>query len=202
MSETFKELEIDTVQRVEQSLQSMNHINFDYLISHARTWAADVANKLYSLASTEFIRGFNDHTGRRSSEAETIISLGRDEIKNRVNRYAERLAVQTINLFKRRINTTTDVMQALHNAFDATRYRTDIIWPLELQKAYNYGHLQGTRLMDELGLELVSHPDGCENCKASHGRIIHPMNATMDDINPLHPYSRMKFKTVRNSNSN
>lgn len=201
MSETFKELEHDTAQRVEISLQSLNGINFEYLTSHARTWAEDAANKLYSLAFVEFIRGFNDHTGHRSSEAEVIISRSREEIRSRISGYAERLAVQTINLFKRRANyANTNAMEALRNAFDSTRFRTGIIWPTELQKAYNYGHLQGTRLMNELGLELLSHPDGCENCKANHGRIIYPMNATLDDVPPLHPWSRMMFRTIKNSN--
>jgi len=204
MSETFRELEADTIQRVELGLQSTGNVNFEYLISHARTWATDATSKLYSLAMIEFIRGFNDHTGRRSYEAETLIALGRDRIRNRVSNYTERLAIQTIKLFKQRMNNNTNAntMEVLRNAFDSTRYRTDMIWPTELSKAYNYGHLLGTRLLDEVGLELISHPEGCEACQAANGRIISSTNADMNDVPPLHSSSRMKFRTIYRNNPN
>lgn len=210
VSSSFKDLESDTALRMNNNMLQRNVIDKESLMSLGVTWAADIADKLHSETMREMIRGFNDQTNMRSSEAEILLSLGRNETKERIDFFLQKLVQNTVNLIERRVNnelgdvrlneSTADALQEMHLAFDAVRYRTDFIWDVETRKAYNYGRVLGMRFADQYGFAYEAADDtSCERCKAVDGIVVLAAAATMDDVPPLHPHSRMKMKLILQS---
>jgi hypothetical protein len=209
LAASFKDLESDTANRLRHSIQTRGAIDAEYLLSLARVWAGDMADKLHSLATSELIRGFNDQTNSQSHLGELFLDIGRQSLLDRISYYLDKLVVNTVGLVTRRVdeqlgNVTlseaqADVLRELHVAFDAVRYRTDFIWDVEIRKAYGFGRVLGMRFLNEYGFQLVAHPDACDRCQALDGMIISAQAAYLEDIPPLHPHSRMKFQTVQES---
>jgi len=207
LSTAFKDLESDTVDRIQTSITSRGVVDAEYLLSLARIWAADTVEKLHSLAVGQLILGFNDQTNMQASNAEVLLSVGRQIILDRIDYRINKLVVNTVNLVSRRVDENLgdvklaealpDVARELHIAFDAVRYRTDFIWDVEIRKAYAFGRVLGMRHLGEYGFEYHAHSDSCERCAAIDGRVMPAMAAGIDDVPPLHPNSRMKFKIVR-----
>jgi ribosomal protein S27AE len=205
----LRNLEEESAQRLRRGILTRGSVDNDYMLSLGRVWAGEVSNKLQSVAVTEMIRGFNDHTGGRAFEAEMAIALGRKQIEARINFRLERLVEDTIHLIVRRLNSESqgtnlvgpqeELVQELHVAFDTLRYRTDFIWDMELRKAYSYGRILGVRYQKEYGVQLVAHPEACERCKSMDGKIIHAGAIDMEDLPPYHAASRMKFRILKES---
>jgi hypothetical protein len=206
LDNAFKSLEAETVKRIQNNIKSRGHIDTDYLLAQGRTWAIDTSKKINTLIFSEFLKGFNDQTGRQAAQAEGLIHLGRTAIQKRVDHYVYKLMDQTIRLIHKRVDeqvrdvrlseAETDVLREAHTAFDATRYRTDFIWDVEERKAYTYGRLLGVRHLGGYGIQLVAHVDSCERCQAQHGRVVPVAHADLNDVPPFHPNSRMRFTVM------
>lgn len=207
LSTSFNDLESDTAARLRTNIISRGNLDKESLVSLGRVWATDAGDKLVSLAVSELIKGFNEQTNMKAGDAEILINMGRGTLHNRIDYRLNKLVENTINLISRRVDehlgsvklaeVQLDAIHELHIAFDAVRYRIDLIWDIELRKAYAFGRVLGMRFLDEYGFELQAHPDGCEQCQALDGRIVMASNADIDDVPPFHPHSRMKFKTIR-----
>jgi hypothetical protein len=206
LSNSFKDLESDTVSRLVNNIESRGVISKSYLLSLGRTWATNTSNKINSVAMAEFIRGFNDQTGNLASEAENLIYVNRNVIKDRLDYRINKLAVDAISLTYRRVDgmaanvklneVKSDIIQELHISFDSIRYRVNLIWDTEIRKAYYFGRVIGMRFLNKYAIELQAAIDSCEKCKVLNGKIIPIKFATIDDIPPLHPHSRMTFRVI------
>jgi hypothetical protein len=86
-------------------------------------------------------------------------------------------------------------------AFDSLRYRADLIWDVELRKAHNYGRVLAARFLGQRGFYLVAAPNGCEECQAVNGRFVEAATASIEDMPPLHPHSRMQFVVAQEEES-
>jgi hypothetical protein len=154
----------------------------------------------------EFIEGFNKYATSFTTDTELQTALGRKTIEGRVERYLTRLVDHTVSSFMKLLdervpNLTTeseaDMINELHAAFDAARYRTDFIWDVELRKANAFGSLMGVKATGGYGIQLKAADGACEKCQAADGRIIGANYASVDDMPPLHPNSRMEFKVIQ-----
>jgi len=208
LATAFNDLESETADRIRTSIYNRGIIDNEYILSLARVWASDTVDKLHTIAVAELIRGFNDQTNMLAADAEVLISTGRNVLYSRLSFRINKLVENTVNLVSRRVDENlgdvklaeaqADVSREMHIAFDATRYRTDFIWDVEIRKAYAFGRVLGMRHLGEYGFELDAHANSCERCQAANGRIVLATNADIEDVPPLHPNSRMKFKVIRN----
>lgn len=207
LSTAFDDFEVDTTMRLESSIESRGIVDTDYLLSFARAWGGDTAKQLSSFAYAEFLKGFNDETGGLPQDAEVVLSVSRTTINDRIDFYIDRLVTDTIALISRRVddhlsNVTlseakSNAISQLRIAFDAVRYRTNFIWDVEVKKAYNFGRVTGMKFTDSYGIELQAHPDGCKQCRSLHGKVISADLATIENMPPYHPNSRMTFKVKK-----
>jgi len=203
---SFKQLEEDTVRRVRANLITRGHMGPEHILSMARIWAADTTERLYSVAVTELIRGFNLQTGNRSSESPNLISQGRYELRERIEFFVNKLIHNMVALAERRIDAINGnvklpevqkkAMEEVHLAFDSVRWRTKLIWDIELRKAYNYGRVLGMRFLGLDYLRLDAANGACEQCQAVNGRLIEVAAANINDVPPLHPHSRMSMTAL------
>lgn len=205
IASSFRDLESDTAIRLRANVTERNILDRESLLSLGRTWASDISEKLHSESVREMIRGFNDQTNMRSSEAELFMGIGRTETKERLDYLLQKLVENTVGLIERRVDSELgdvklneaelDAVQEMHLAFDAVRYRTDFIWDVEIRKAYNYGRVLGMRFADRAGFVYEAASDtSCDRCKALDGTFVAAAAATLSDVPPLHPHSRMKIK--------
>lgn len=207
LSEAFDLFEVDTVSRLRSSLNSRGIVDHPYLLSLARVWADDTSEKLNSLAAAQMIRGFNDQTSFQASLAELHIELGRKAIKERISFRIDKLIKSTISLISKRVDSIpgdvklsevqSDYIGELHAAFDAVRFRIDFIWDVEIRKAYNYGRVLGLQFLNESAVELVSHIDSCERCKAMDGQVLEVNTLNIDNVVPHHPGCKCGMKLIR-----
>lgn len=207
LGNSFAGLEQDLVSRLTKSLQTRNNLDRDYLLSLGKLWASEETNKLISFSMREFLRGFNDVTSGRSSEANSVIGLVRSEMYTRYNSFLNRLVEQTVDIALKRIDQKlgeinpsemqSSILEQVHVSFDANRFRTDFIWDMELKKANNYGKLQGIKFIKGYGIRLEAHPNSCDRCKAVDGHVIKAYTANLDEVPPIHPNSRMLIKVLQ-----
>ena len=196
LNTSFKDLESDSVDRLNMSLSTKGIVDREYLLGFARVWSEDVNKKLSSVAVTQMIRGFNDQTGQRASEDPLALAVARADINRRVFAYLDRLSVSVVDLIMRRIDPIAgdvklpevqrEYIQELHIAFDSVRYRLDFIWNVEIRKAYNFGRILGLRFLGQDQVELVAGKDACDRCLAVSGQILEPHLVTIDDVIPHH----------------
>jgi hypothetical protein len=204
----FSDLENDVSNRIQSDLIQRSIIDEGAISSLGKVWSTDTINKLHSEIMKEFIRGFNDYTNNQASNAEVLVDLARTETRDRIAFFINKLTTDTLQLIKRRVDpqlqdaTITkaipNVVEQVHLSFDAVKYRTDYIWDTERRKAYNYGRVLGMRHLNEQSFTYEAAPNtNCEKCKTIHGRSVLVLNATLDDMPPLHPNSQT---TIRPSN--
>ena len=86
------------------------------------------------------------------------------------------------------------VREEVISAFDSVRYRADFIWDVEFRKVYNYGRLLGARSLGKSGFVFRAGPNACDECKAMDGRFIGMDIASLEDVPPLHPHSKMQIE--------
>lgn len=207
LATSFKELEEDTVERVKKDLNLRKVIDYDYILSYARTWAAEASKKMISLAMVQLIKGFNDETGMQSRKAEELIIRGRGEVEERIERLITKLALYTINQIRRRVDSNTqDVTIAgdihrisiaeTHVAFDVSKYRADFIYDVEIRKAYNFGRLLGLRFMDVI-VKIDPSPDCCDRCRVYAARIENASFLDISEVVPIHPNCKCSLKVVQ-----
>jgi len=201
----FSDFESDSIARVVKSMEERRIVDYDWLSASGFTWVAAVMDKLRGPAFAQLTAGFNTQTGRRAHQAVDMLSIGRTEIEGRIERYLSRLVNNAVLLIKQRVENLTgdarlpevqkQIRQQVVLAFDTIRYRADLIWDVEIVKAYNYGRVLGARFLGQKGFKLVAHGDGCEECRAADGRFVEAATASLEDLPPLHPHSRMEMKT-------
>jgi hypothetical protein len=207
LASDFKTLEADTESRILQSIAQRGVLDHDYVSSLARVWAGYTADKLHAVVMQSLITGFNDQTAGKAAEAELLINTGRNETRARVEHYMHKLVENTVSLLFRRVDekvggvklseATSDVIRELRVAFDATRYRTAFIWDVETRKAYNYGRVLGMRHLGIAGFSYsAASATSCDRCKALDGQLMIAAAASMEDVPPLHAYSRMTLEIV------
>lgn len=192
----FADLESDTVERLQLSLQSRGRVDTDYLMSLARTWAHHVTDKLHSVVVLEMINGFNDQTGWKASEAEILIRTGRTILWDRISFRINKLVEFTIGSVVRRVDAIDanvklaevqrDFAKETHIAFDAARFRTDFIWDVEIRKAYNFGRILGLRFLNKPYIKVVAQEDSCNKCTALSEQVFAVDNMSIEDIVPHH----------------
>ena len=207
LASAFSQFEQETTERVLRGFEERQVFTTDLLLSHARTWAAHTSNKLISQASAELIKGFNDQTGVRAGEAIEILSNARKVVADRISRVVERLATQTIQLIRRRIDAGAagvklqEVQRFLtaetHIAFDATKYRADFIYDVEIRKAYNFGRIIGLRFTEETTVVIEAERDACDRCKAAASRIMDVAYLDIGSVVPLHPGCKCTMKVIK-----
>jgi hypothetical protein len=203
LSEAFSELEQDIKVFAQESIQSIGRVDEDRLLAHSRTWAAHIASQMNTKAIVKLIKGFNDQTGGLSGEASQSIIIARNIIVDRIDRLVNKLAVQTIQLISRRVEqlpqsgkisqVLNEYKSEIHIAFDATRFRTDFIWDVELSKAYNYGKLLGLQHLGYRQIDVTAADDSCERCQAFAKDPKDIGLLTIDQIIPLHAGCKCKM---------
>ena len=200
----FKDLENDTVMRVRSNVIMRGGINQDWLIATGRTWASAVSDMMKPLLFNELTRGFNNQTGGRAGEGMLLIHRGRQDVEKRMDNYLNRLVRHLVSLINHRVDVNNkdvkllevqqEIEQEVRIAFDVVRYRTDFIWDVELRKAYNYGRVLGMRYVGQQGFKCMAADGACENCQAAHGRLVEADYASIDEVPPFHPFSRMTME--------
>jgi hypothetical protein len=142
--------------------------------------------------------------------ANDIVSHGKYEINNRISYYINKLVNDTISLALKRIDThfkndtldNENIKQEINISFSSTSYRTNLIYNSELKRSYIYGSLLGTRFNGGYGIQLKAAENSCDKCKKMHNQIIPSSIASIDDIPPFHPNSRINFIQVLQNNKN
>lgn len=207
IAKSFEDLESDSVLKLQAGITQRNIIDKDGLLSLGQTWAADMTRKFHSEIMLEFFRGFNDQSNMKASEAEILIGVARTELRDRVNFYLNRLAQDAMRLVEQRVDSKlgdvkltgaeSNAINELHLAFDTVRYRTEFLWDVERRKAYNYGRVLGMRFLNQYGFTYqAAIGTECERCKLLDGQLVLAENATIDDVPPLHPHSKMQMKII------
>lgn len=206
VEETFSSLERETQNRIYSDARNRNRIDDKYLMTMARAWAEDSAIRLTSYAMARMVQGVSDQMGGMRYDLDNYLSSGRKKVSDRISKTLDRMARDVVSLTKYRIEKKLgdgslseridSVIDELHIAFDAIRYRTGFLTDVELRKAYNFGRLIGMQLTGTHGFELLAHEDSCEQCKSNHGRIVIAEDADIDDCPPFHPGSRMEIRVI------
>ena len=200
---SFRDLEDDMANLVNNHLRSTSTVKTHDLLSHMRTWAEDIKNKFMTPINNGLRRGFADETGQ-SISSPRLMNIARDQMDSRISYYLDRLIHQTISQYQQRVaDLPPDVrlqevrdkyVSELHIVFDALVFRTRFLWDTEIKKAYSLGRLVGLR---HLGYDFanVSTVDACEQCIALSG----PYKSEAVDVNdlvPHHPGCRCYMKRL------
>jgi hypothetical protein len=205
LTQSFLDLEKDAEDQIRRDLKSRGDIDRAYLLSYARTWAADISNKFGSRVSARLIKGYNDQTGGGASRS-NLIHVSREMFQIRIDRLISRLVDSVIRILSKRVDSLNlnatlvekerAYISELHTTFDSVRYRIRFIYDTELQKAYNYGRVLGVRELNDYGIEVVPQADACERCKALADNLYDATTVTIDDIIPVHPNCKCEIKVV------
>lgn len=203
LGEFFADFEADSIQRVTTSMLNKRVVDKDWLMASGYTWVAAAMDRMRGLAFSELTSGFNTHSGGRAPEAFDWLAVARTEVEGRIERYLTKLVVNAVSLVVRRVDAITgdvklpevqkQIVAEIRLAFDSLRYRADLIWDVELRKANNYGRILAARFLGQQGFYLVAAPGGCEECQAVNGRFIAAATASLGDMPPLHPHSKMQM---------
>jgi hypothetical protein len=208
LRKSFSELESDTIERIRKDLATRRAFSSEWIRSHAMTWAVDMAEKVGRITHRHLVRGFNDQTGERASEADNLVRVGKEVFSSRANFYLEKLVKYTVDLVVRRIDAVigdvklSEVQRSLalanelHAAFDSVKYRLDFLLDVESRKAYNYGRVLGMRFTGSFNLESVESSGACERCENRSDLVLFASAITVDDTPPYHPGCRCKLKVV------
>lgn len=206
LSEAFINLATDSQNRAIISLNSSGEVDYDYLEKQAYAWVNHMLPKIQLSLMSEFLSGFDSSTSGIVQDY-GVVANAREEIRRRQEYLLNRLVKDSISLAKSRIDrnlkddTLSDaeheIAREIRIAFESVQYRTKFMWDTERKKARNYGYLAGGKLMGFGQFEYVSHPEGCEACKAIDGRLADISGVNIDNIPPLHPSSRMKLQLTK-----
>lgn len=212
LEETYSSLEQETQERIRSDARNRNRIDKEYLLMMARSWAADSASKLTSWAMSSLVQGISDQMGGLKYDIDSYISVGRKKVSDRISKCLDSMARDVVSLTKHRIEkklgskslseNVESVLDELHIAFDAVRYRTRFLTDVEMRKAHNYGRLLGLQMQGVEGFTLVAQPDSCQQCRNNHGKVILAENADIEDVPPFHAHSRMEMVVIHNKTSN
>jgi hypothetical protein len=206
LRQAFTELEADTEVLMQKSLNSRGVIDYAYLTTYARTWAAHASKKMKTRAISNLTRGIGDTSGKSPRETQELVRQNRDPVESRVERTITRLALFTIQLVRQRIDATPQDVTLiktqrtyateLHVAFDAARYRTDFIYDVEIRKAYNFGKVLGLKFFNKVAIRVVPNTGACDRCRAVARNIEDPAFTTIDNVVPIHSGCKCEIQVV------
>jgi len=202
----YGDLESLTINRIQSSFQSRNRFDEEYIRTYVLAWANKTAAQMQSFAIGQFIKGFKDQGIEQQNNIDILLSIARQSINSRIDFYINRLATDLIKLIKYRVdgkfdnvtlaNIQSNINEEIHIAFDTLKYRIDLIWDAETRKAYFFGKALALKLIGCSSIEYEAHADACEACKLKDKRRVFLAALDLEDIPPLHPYSRMGFRGV------
>ena len=212
LREQFSILEQETIERMKSSLSTRKRVDYDYLLSHGRTWATVIGDKMLTEANIKIVSGFNRESGGLSYMFPTELNLARDSVKNRIDRNLDRLVAHTIGLIRRRIDAvSSDVklaevnqlfVEQAHVAFDVSKYRTDFIKDVEVRKAYNFGRMLGQQTDKSKIVAVIPGESCCDRCIQTCERIGETDYIDLTDIAPFHPGCECTLVVKSSMNSN
>jgi len=167
-----------------------------------RTSISSAIDKLHDNQITAFRKGYSSFSSTRSDAFISALSIYRSSLKNRMEKYVDKLVNDTIGTLQRNINKETNIQEALsfiRNTFDSFSYRTKFIEDVEIGRANSFGQVIGLRHLGlgKFGIKLTE--DACEKCHARLEEILYDTSlASLDDVPPFHANCDCTIAVVKN----
>ncbi len=186
--ESYIDLENEICNRIE------NNSNISSIKLAIGVWSSHIKNKMGISYRTFFTNGFNNSSGGKSYLFSNIISHGKYEVSNRINRLLVHFTNNLISTLEQNIKDDLSTT-VIHSVFDNFLYRIKLIEKEEEKKAYNYGKLLGMKAMGQKYITFFG-ADICDQCKEYCNNSYNINIFTIDNIVPHHPNCNCDFKYI------